>query len=99
MSADFGDGLRATFDFSRGMGFAICAAGDGAEKGGGVVVGTVETGAVGAGELACEGVTTGSVRFSIVFSFGRLKLVGGAVKWGLERTGLASVLVLELAPL
>ena len=99
MSADFGIEPRATFDFSTEIGFAICAAGDEAEKGGGVVVDTVETGAVGAGELVCEGVTTGSVRFSIVFSFGRLKLVGGAVKWGLERTGLASVLVLELAPL
>lgn len=64
-----------------------------------MVLDTVETGVVGAGELACEGVTTGSVRFSIVFSFGRLKLVGGAVKWGLVRTGLASVLELELAPL
>ena len=99
MSADFGIGPRATFDFSTAMGFAIYAAGDGVEKGSGVVVDTVETGTVGAGELACEGVTTGSVRFSIVFSFGRLKLVGGAVKWGLERTGLASVLVLELVPL
>ena len=99
MSADFGAELRATFDFSTAMGFAICAAGGGGEKGGGVVVDPVEAGTVGAEKLACEGVTTGSVRFSIVFSFGRLKLVGGAVKWGLVRTGLASVLVLELAPL
>ena len=99
MSADFGTGLRATFDFSTAMGFAICAAGGGGEKGGGVVVDPVEAGTIGAGELACEGVNTGSVRFSIVFSFGRLKLVGGAVKWGLVRTGLVSVLVLELAPL
>ena len=99
MSADFGAELRATFDFSTAMGFAICAAGSGAENGGGVAADPVEAGTVGVGELACEGVTTGSVRFSIVFSFGRLKLVGGAVKWGLVRTGLASVLVLELAPL
>ena len=98
MSTDFGAGLRVRFDFSTAMGFAICAVGDETEKGG-VVVDSVETGAVGTGELACEGVTTGSVRFSIVFSFGRLKLVGGAVKWGLVRTPLASVLVLELAPL
>ena len=99
MSADFGAGLRATFDFSTAMGFAICAAGGGGEKGGGVVVDPVEAGTVRAEKLACEGVTIGSVRFSIVFSFGRLKLVGGAVKWGLVRTPLASVLVLELAPL
>ena len=99
MSADFGVGLRTTFDFSTAMGFAICAAGDGAEKGGGVVVDTGENEAVGAEVLACEDIITGSVRFSIVFSFGRLKLVGGAVKWGLVRTGLASVLEVELAPL
>ena len=99
MSADFGIGPRATFDFSTAMGFAIYAVGDGVEKGSGVVVDTGENEAVGAEVLACEDIITGSVRFSIVFSFGRLKLVGGAVKWGLERTGLASVLVLELAPL
>ena len=78
MSADFGAGLREIFDFSTAMGFAICAAGGGGEKGGGVVVDPVEAGTVGAEKLTCEGVTTGSVRFSIVFSFGRLKLVGGA---------------------
>ena len=98
VSDGFGVGERAGLDFSEAVGLAGVTGGGGA-KGGGAVGDTTEAGVAGAAKLFCMGVAVGSVRFSTAFSLGLLKLVGGAVRWGLERTLLASVLAFELPPL
>ena len=97
-SEGLGVGERAGLDFSEAVGWAGVTGGGGA-KGGGAVGDTTEAGVAGAAKLFCMGVAVGSVRFSTAFSLGLLKLVGGAVRWGLERTLLASVLAFELPPL
>ena len=98
VSDGFGAVVRVGLDFSGAVGLAGVTGGGGA-KGGGAVGDATEAGMAGAAKLFCMGVAVGSVRFSTAFSLGLLKLVGGAVKWGLERTLLASVLAFELLPL
>lgn len=98
VSDGFGAVVRVGLDFSGAVGLAGVTGGGGA-KGGGAVGDATEAGMAGAAKPFYMGVAVGSVRFSTAFSLGLLKLVGGAVKWGLERTLLASVLAFELLPL